>query len=458
MTREDLQRHYKSLEVTPDAPWDDIKRSYRDLMKVWHPDRFAGDKRLQKIVEEKTKELIYAFKKVEEDYHSIKFSTEPQFEDEPIKAAEETKPKPRDKSRSQEKPKRSYGLGRNQEAKEWLKKAKALDSVNYRLVIEYLNQAIELDPFLEEAYIERGKANAGFANYQQAIEDFNEAIKLNSKSFEGFRGRAIAYSETGNPLRAIMDFSSAIELEPVNYPELYYLRGKAHESLGNRADSEEDIKAANVLRILNAESSGSDKLSGFDEAWDIESRRKKKIKEIILYAKVAVCLGLFVAIVVYGYGKASKEQNQPAGTGSEASDLSSKLLEKALSVPAPLPDPYESQKSNLTGETVNFPPDTNGRQKEVVLIKSPPEGENRIGGKFLPVAEPSTKARQGYHPIDRSHRTQQEEIQQARKHKAKRLTASEKNKEETKRDKLQQYEKIKQMEEEFPFEILNKGE
>jgi curved DNA-binding protein CbpA len=83
MTREDLQRHYKSLEVTPDTPWDDIKRSYRDLMKVWHPDRFAGDKRLQKIVEEKTKELTYAFKKVEEDYHSITFSTEPQFEDEP---------------------------------------------------------------------------------------------------------------------------------------------------------------------------------------------------------------------------------------------------------------------------------------------------------------------------------------------------------------------------------------
>jgi len=59
--------------------------------------------------------------------------------------------------------------------------------------------------------------------------------------------------------------------------------------------------------------------------------------------------------------------------------------------------------------------------------------------------------------MDKSHRTQQEEIHQARKHKAKRLTASEK-KEETKRDKLQQYEKIKQLEEEFPFEILNKGE
>ena len=146
MAGEDLQKYYKILEVTPDTPWDDIKRSYRDLMKVWHPDRFAGDKRLQKIVEEKTKELTYAYKKVEEDYHSIKFSTEPQFEDEPIKAAGETKPKPQDKSRSQERPKRSYGHSRNQEAKDWLNKAKALDSVNYRLVIEYLNQAIELVP------------------------------------------------------------------------------------------------------------------------------------------------------------------------------------------------------------------------------------------------------------------------------------------------------------------------
>jgi preprotein translocase subunit Sec63 len=55
MTGQDLHKYYKILDVTPDTPWEDIKRAYHDMMKVWHPDRFAGDPRLQKIVEEKTK-------------------------------------------------------------------------------------------------------------------------------------------------------------------------------------------------------------------------------------------------------------------------------------------------------------------------------------------------------------------------------------------------------------------
>lgn len=231
MSKKDLKQCYTILGVTPDTPWEEIKRAYHDLMKVWHPDRFVGDPRLQKIVEEKTKELTYAFKKIEEDYHSIKFYHDPvdEREDDPIK----TKPKPYSETAAKDEKPKSPRYTRKQEAQEWLKKVRELDTGNYRIVIDFLNKAIDLDPSLEEAYIERGEAHAALGNYEQAIEDFNEAVLLNPKSFSAFRGRANAFLETGNPAQAVLDFTSALELEPVNYPELYYLRGKAHERLGN---------------------------------------------------------------------------------------------------------------------------------------------------------------------------------------------------------------------------------
>ena len=40
------------LEVEPGASLEEIKQAYRDQTKVWHPDRFANDVRLQKKAEE----------------------------------------------------------------------------------------------------------------------------------------------------------------------------------------------------------------------------------------------------------------------------------------------------------------------------------------------------------------------------------------------------------------------
>lgn len=35
------------LGLAPDSPWPQVRRAYLDLVQVWHPDRFAGDVRLQ---------------------------------------------------------------------------------------------------------------------------------------------------------------------------------------------------------------------------------------------------------------------------------------------------------------------------------------------------------------------------------------------------------------------------
>ncbi|MBI5252076.1 MAG: DnaJ domain-containing protein [Desulfomonile tiedjei] len=39
----------------------DIKQAYRDLVKVWHPDRFPNDPRVRRKAEEKLKEINQAY-------------------------------------------------------------------------------------------------------------------------------------------------------------------------------------------------------------------------------------------------------------------------------------------------------------------------------------------------------------------------------------------------------------
>jgi TonB family protein len=52
------------LEVAPGASSDEIKQAYRDLSKVWHPDRFSNDPRLQEKAEERIKQINLAYRRL----------------------------------------------------------------------------------------------------------------------------------------------------------------------------------------------------------------------------------------------------------------------------------------------------------------------------------------------------------------------------------------------------------
>ena len=45
------------LALRPGASAVEIKGAYRDLVKVWHPDRFGSDPRLREKAENKLKQL-----------------------------------------------------------------------------------------------------------------------------------------------------------------------------------------------------------------------------------------------------------------------------------------------------------------------------------------------------------------------------------------------------------------
>ena len=60
----ELGSPYELLGVKPGVSIAEIKAAYRDLAKVWHPDRFAHDERLQKKAQEKLKEINEAYEQL----------------------------------------------------------------------------------------------------------------------------------------------------------------------------------------------------------------------------------------------------------------------------------------------------------------------------------------------------------------------------------------------------------
>jgi hypothetical protein len=58
---------YRLLEIEPGATDDEVRRAWRDMTKVWHPDRFAHDAELQRKAQEKLKEINGAYETIMAD-------------------------------------------------------------------------------------------------------------------------------------------------------------------------------------------------------------------------------------------------------------------------------------------------------------------------------------------------------------------------------------------------------
>jgi hypothetical protein len=52
--------HLSTLGLSPGASWDEVNQAYKDLMRVWHPDRFQSDERLRKKAEEQAQRINHA--------------------------------------------------------------------------------------------------------------------------------------------------------------------------------------------------------------------------------------------------------------------------------------------------------------------------------------------------------------------------------------------------------------
>jgi tetratricopeptide (TPR) repeat protein len=138
-------------------------------------------------------------------------------------------------------------------AADWFNNAKALWDENGgkftdpAKAIEYLDNAIKLQPDYASAYNNRGNAYTDLRQYQRAIEDYNKAILLKPDYAEAYNNRGDAYYGLGQYERAIEDCNKAILLKP-DYAPVYSNRGKAYAELGQYYPAIEDFNEAIRLK------------------------------------------------------------------------------------------------------------------------------------------------------------------------------------------------------------------
>jgi HD-like signal output (HDOD) protein len=59
-----LQRCFEIFKIGPDATVEEVNQAYRDLVNIWHPDRFEHNPRLKKKVETQLQEINQAREKI----------------------------------------------------------------------------------------------------------------------------------------------------------------------------------------------------------------------------------------------------------------------------------------------------------------------------------------------------------------------------------------------------------
>jgi hypothetical protein len=229
--------------------------------------------------------------------------------------------------------------------------------------------------------------------------------------------------------------------------------------LGNRNESKEDFKNAKVLKILSRQSHESHTSSELDDEWKIIEKRRVSFKQVGLYIVAIICVlsGIiaFTLPIFLSKDKEKGESKKEMTKGAVVPASPFSILEKAIPMPAPLPiSDYE--KVLKTDKDKPRDDTRSTRQiKETGLITFPLEREKPIKERAPEVTPtekraPDVKRKQGRIQKEKKEQVKKLEIQDSEE---KTRIDAEKER-ETEKKKFQQFEKLRELEKEFPFEIL----
>ncbi|MEA5515571.1 J domain-containing protein [Nodularia sp. UHCC 0506] len=157
--RFDINHAYEILGLTPDASQGQVKQAYRQLVKIWHPDRFPDSQQKQEA-EAKIKEINVAYNKLK----SEQLNTDSAPSATPIKTSN--------------------------------------NQVN-----------ISVQRWDAQSFYNCGVENASQGKYEEAIANFTKAIRLNPNYVEAYKYRGFVCSQLGFEYRAASDLNKAAYLE-----------------------------------------------------------------------------------------------------------------------------------------------------------------------------------------------------------------------------------------------------
>ncbi len=250
------QQYYNILGIDPDAGPDEIKEAYRDLIKVWHPDRFSGDPRLQRKAQNRLADINLAYKQL----ISIKNT------DRKVPSENRSKaPVPTARKEG-----RRFSLRRLVPvlgfllvlgAAGWFTLplvrgdlaevpfnvgASYLESGNYDEACRAFRLALLINPENARARVKLGETYLGMGRCDNAQAAFSEAIRISPSGPSAYLGLASAYGRLGAPEKEIQTYRRAVRIAPDSL-EAYYGLGLACERYGMLNDAREAFSSALLI-------------------------------------------------------------------------------------------------------------------------------------------------------------------------------------------------------------------
>ena len=110
------------------------------------------------------------------------------------------------------------------------------------LAVEYLDQALALEPDYAEALVRRGLALSELGYQEDAFDDFTKAIRL-APTGDAYAGRGLAAFRSGNTAGARNDLDEAIRLNP-RLTRAWNLRGAIAYDQGNLEEACKNFEQA----------------------------------------------------------------------------------------------------------------------------------------------------------------------------------------------------------------------
>ena len=117
---------------------------------------------------------------------------------------------------------------------------------DYQGAISHYCQALQINPYLSEAYFYRSISLSSLGDIQGAIEDINKAIIINPVDEKLYSFRGFFHENLGDEQRAIKDFTQAIRMNS-NDDYIYFRRGRIFSKIGDKKAAINDYNQSLVI-------------------------------------------------------------------------------------------------------------------------------------------------------------------------------------------------------------------
>jgi tetratricopeptide (TPR) repeat protein len=118
---------------------------------------------------------------------------------------------------------------------------------DYKSAIDLYTKAIDLDPYDDQSYNNRGTCFHRIGNHRKAIADFSKAIEINPQKAGSYSNRAGCFCDLGEYENALKDDTNAIKISPDSSTN-FNNRGDTHLKCKNYDSAIADFSKAITIR------------------------------------------------------------------------------------------------------------------------------------------------------------------------------------------------------------------